>query len=139
MLNSSYVAETSTEKRENLLKNFSEGEIQALVAIRCLDEGVDVPATKRAFILASSTNPRQFIQRRGRVLRKYEGKKLAEIWDFIVIPPPEVIQGVSFNYERKLIEKELKRVIEFTKLARNGAQANSMLLDLKKQYNLLHL
>lgn len=139
MLNSSYVAETSTDKRENLLKNFSEGEIQALVAIRCLDEGVDVPATRRAFILASSTNPRQFIQRRGRVLRKHEGKKLAEIWDFIVIPPPESIQGVSFNYERKLIEKELKRVIEFTKLARNGAQANNMLLDLKKQYNLLHL
>lgn len=139
MLNSSYIAETSTEKRERLLKNFAKGEIQALVAIRCLDEGVDVPATRRAFILASSTNPRQFIQRRGRVLRRYKGKKLAEIWDFIVIPPPEAIQGSSFNYERKLIEKELKRVIEFTKLARNGAQANGLLLDLKKQFNLLHL
>ena len=139
MLNSAYVAETDTAKRKNLLKNFANGDIQALVAIRCLDEGVDVPATRRAFILASSTNPRQFIQRRGRVLRKHEGKKLAEIWDFIVIPPVDAIQGSSFNYERKLIEKELKRVIEFTKLARNGAQADRMLLDLKKQYNLLHI
>lgn len=139
MLNSAYIAETDTEKRKTLLKNFERGEIQALVAIRCLDEGVDVPATKRAFILASSTNPRQFIQRRGRVLRKSEGKEKAEIWDFIVIPPFEAVQGSSFSIERKLIEKELRRVTEFTKLARNGAQANNKLLEIKKQYNLLHL
>jgi len=139
MLNSSYVAETNTNERERLLKNFAEGEIQALVAIRCLDEGVDIPETKRAFILASSTNPRQFIQRRGRVLRKAEGKDKAEIWDFIVLPPFNAVQNSSFSIERKLIEKELKRVIEFTKLAKNGAQADNMLLDIKKQYNLLHL
>lgn len=139
MLNSSYVAETDTDERKKLLKNFAEGEIQALVAIRCLDEGVDVPQTRRAFILASSTNPRQFIQRRGRVLRKAEGKEKAEIWDFIVLPPFDAVQESSFSVERKLIEKELKRVIEFTKLAKNGAQAENMLLDIKKQYNLLHL
>ncbi|MFN8626115.1 MAG: helicase-related protein [Candidatus Binatia bacterium] len=62
-----------------------------LVAIRCLDEGVDVPATKTAFILASSTNPRQFVQRRGRVLRTDMGKRRAEIFGFFVRPPLESI------------------------------------------------
>ena len=139
MLVSTYVAETSTEMRENLLDNFAKGNIQALVAIRCLDEGVDVPITKRAFILASSSNPRQFIQRRGRVLRKSDGKDVAEIWDFIVLPPFEAIEDGNFNIERKLVERELKRVVEFTELANNGPQANEKLMEVKKHYNLTHL
>ena len=75
-----YTAETSAKHRQDLLEQFAHGEIQVLVAIRCLDEGVDVPATRTAFMLASSTNPRQFVQRRGRLLRLYEGKTRAEIF-----------------------------------------------------------
>ena len=82
-----YTAETSAKHRQDLLEQFAHGEIQVLVAIRCLDEGVDVPATRTAFMLASSTNPRQFVQRRGRLLRLYEGKTRAEIFDLFVTFP----------------------------------------------------
>ncbi len=84
---SSYTAETGPERRRQLLRDFSSGLIQVLVAIRCLDEGVDVPETRTAYILASSTNPRQFVQRRGRVLRRAPGKSRAEIYDFFGAPP----------------------------------------------------
>ena len=61
--------------------------MQGLVAIRCLDEGVDIPAIETAVILASSGNPRQFVQRRGRILRPYPGKQRATLFDMIVMPP----------------------------------------------------
>jgi hypothetical protein len=76
----------SKEERQNLLKSFEEGIVEGLVAIKCLDEGVDVPAVKRAFLLSSSGNPKEFIQRRGRVLRKHPSKEFSEIYDFIVVP-----------------------------------------------------
>lgn len=136
---SRYVSETKTEKRKELLDSLETGEIQSLVAIRCLDEGVDIPITKRALILASSSNPRQFIQRRGRVLRKAKGKKHAKIWDFLTIPPLDSITDESFNYERKLVKKELSRVLEFSRLALNGPQAENRLSDLKEKFNLLNM
>jgi DNA phosphorothioation system restriction enzyme len=134
-----YIAETPNDKRKLILNEFSEGKLNALVAIKCLDEGVDIPAIKRAFILASSTNPRQFIQRRGRVLRRYSGKDKAQIWDFLVIPSPDEVDDSTFNLERNLIKSELKRVIEFTKIARNGPQAEEKLIELKKKYGLMHM
>ena len=80
-----FTAEESTEERRNILERFEKKDLQGIAAIRCLDEGVDVPATQRAFILSSSTNPRQFIQRRGRILRNpnKDENKVAEIHDFI--------------------------------------------------------
>jgi len=84
-----FVHEVSLSDREKLLSQFDAGDIQVLVAIKCLDEGVDIPSTRIAFILASSTNPREFVQRRGRILRKSEGKGRAIIYDFLVVPPPE--------------------------------------------------
>jgi superfamily II DNA or RNA helicase len=81
-----FTAEETPTEREELLRDFASGRLQALVAIRCLDEGVDVPRTETAYILASSTNPRQFIQRRGRVLRRAPGKHTATIYDFITVP-----------------------------------------------------
>lgn len=75
--------------RSKLIKSFDQGEmIQALIAIRCLDEGVNIPSIDKAFILASSTNPKEYIQRRGRVLRLYPGKNYAQIYDFITLPIP---------------------------------------------------
>jgi superfamily II DNA or RNA helicase len=136
---SKYVAETDTARRREILSQFSDGELQGLVAIRCLDEGVDVPETRRAFILASTSNPRQFIQRRGRVLRTADNKEKATIWDFIVIPPFEAVDSPTFNEERKIIRKELKRVSEFTDLAQNGPQAQRELAEVKGQYNLFDM
>jgi len=85
-----FTYEEDQAERERLLDEFETGVLQALVAIRCLDEGVDVPATQTAFILASSSNPRQFIQRRGRILRTHANKDHAIIHDFVVAPPTEV-------------------------------------------------
>ena len=136
----SYTAETSIEKRADLTRRFAEGELDGLVAIRCLDEGVDIPATKRAFILASSTNPRQFIQRRGRVLRKAPGKDHAEIHDFVVVPETESgTDPAVFDVERSLFRKELLRIVEFAHIAENGHDVMAQLLPLRKRFNALDI
>jgi superfamily II DNA or RNA helicase len=131
---------TSTETRQekaNLLDFFRIGLIDALVAIRCLDEGIDIPACKTAYILASSKNPKQFIQRRGRILRKSLGKDFAEIHDFVVTIPEEMIE--NSDYERNLIRSELERVAEFARLSLNHAESIRALKDTLKIYNLSHL
>lgn len=80
-----------------------------LVSIRCLDEGVDIPDVSHALILASSQNPRQFIQRRGRVLRRAPFKQLAVLHDAIVVP----ISAESEPEQISLLRSELLRAIEF--------------------------
>lgn len=133
-----YTADVDVDNRDILRERFARGELNALVAIRCLDEGVDIPETRRAYILASSTNPRQFIQRRGRVLRRSPNKAHAEIYDFIVVPPAGDDDRVSAA-ERRLMARELERVVEFAGLALNGPEALAELLDLRSRYNLLHI
>jgi superfamily II DNA or RNA helicase len=88
-----------------------------LVSIRCLDEGVDIPAVSHALILASSQNPRQFIQRRGRVLRKSHGKHLAVIHDAIVVP----VDAEAEPEQTALLKAELVRALEFANYALNSA------------------
>jgi superfamily II DNA or RNA helicase len=88
------------------------------------------------FILASSTNPRQFIQRRGRLLRNSPGKDFARIWDFIV-SPPNLGDDEVFTYDRQMVRRELKRVVEFCQTAVNRDTADNVLLDLRRRYNLL--
>ena len=135
----SYTAETYLEERDDLRKRFASGSLQGLVAIRCLDEGVDIPETRRAFILASSTNPKQFIQRRGRILRRSAGKDIAEIHDFLVVPPPQIGTDEFYATERRLFRRELERVVLFAKLADNGPQALKTLLPLRERYQLLDI
>lgn len=132
-----YTAETSLEERENLQVWFESGELQGLVAIRCLDEGVDIPATQTAIMLASSSNPRQFIQRRGRILRPHPNKKRATLFDTIVLPPD--LGRKNMDVERNLLRKELQRFVEFAKLADNCGEARLKLMDLQKRYGLLDL
>jgi len=136
---SKFTAVESTEKRQKILSLLASGELQALIAIRCLDEGVDVPRTETAYILASTTNPRQFIQRRGRVLRQAEGKKYATIYDFIVLPSLELISDETFNIERGLIERELTRVKEFSEISLNPGDTLEKFREIKKKYNLLDI
>ena len=122
------------KERMELLKRFDLGEIQVLIAINCLDEGVDIPSTRTAYFLASTSNPRQFIQRRGRVLRKYDGKVSAEIYDFIVLPA-----GESYEVYKQFASKELPRFAEFSRAASNKSTAiNSMFQELL-EYDLNHL
>lgn len=133
-----YTADVDVDRREHLRERFADGRLNALVAIRCLDEGVDIPETRRAYILASSTNPRQFIQRRGRVLRPAAGKDVADVYDFIVVPPAGA-DGQVDPAERRLLARELERVMEFAGLAINGAQALAALRDVQRRYDLLHI
>ncbi len=62
-------------ERDIILRNFNNGDFEVLLAMKCLDEGVDVPSTKNAVLMCSSGNPKEYIQRRGRILRPYPGKK----------------------------------------------------------------
>ena len=134
---STYTAQTSLEEREVLRRQFESGELQGLVAIRCLDEGVDIPAIQTAVILASSGNPRQFIQRRGRVLRPHPKKERATIFDMIVLPPD--LDRKTLEVERNLLRKELLRFVEFADLADNAGEARIKLLNLQKRYGLLDI
>jgi DNA phosphorothioation system restriction enzyme len=132
-----YTAETSSACREQLREQFESGALQGLVAIRCLDEGIDIPAIRHAVILASSTNPRQFIQRRGRILRPDRGKDRATLYDMVVLPPE--MDRETLAVERNLLKRELLRLIEFAELADNAAAARTQLLTLQKRYGLLDL
>ncbi|BAY64006.1 helicase domain-containing protein [Calothrix brevissima NIES-22] len=134
---STYTTHTSLEEREVLRRQFESGELQGLVAIRCLDEGVDIPAIQTAVILSSSGNPRQFIQRRGRVLRPHPGKERAIIYDMIVLPPD--LERETMEVERNLLKKELRRFVEFADLADNAGEARMKLLALQKRYGLLDI
>ena len=132
-----YIANTSMSEREELHRRFSSGDLQGLVAIRCLDEGVDIPAIQTAVILASSSNPRQFIQRRGRILRRSPGKERAILYDMVVVPPD--LGREALETERSLMRKELLRFAEFADLADNCGEARSKIKPLQKRFDLLDL
>jgi len=132
-----YTADTPLDEREELRQQFEAGELQGLVAIRCLDEGVDIPNVETAVILASSSNPRQFIQRRGRILRRHATKQRATLFDMIVLPP--ALDRKTLTVERNLLRRELRRVIEFADLADNSGEARAKLLGLQQQYDLLDM
>ena len=109
---------SDSENREDILQKFASGDIEVLTSMKCLDEGVDVPRSETAIFCASTGNPRQFIQRRGRILRTHPEKKVAYIHDLVVAP---LITGNNDNFktERKLIKKELQRVKDFALLSKN--------------------
>ncbi len=134
-----FTAEESKEQRSEILANFKSGDIEGIVAIKCLDEGVDIPQTKTAYIVASSTNPRQFIQRRGRVLRQYQGKGIASIYDFIAIPPLGKLgeDAETFKIEKSMVERELERVNEFAEISENYGDTLSSLREIRKKLKLL--
>lgn len=142
-LNMSVAQFTSNEKqseREEILKAFSEGEqLQVLAAIRCLDEGVNIPSIEKAFILASSTNPKEYIQRRGRVLRLYEGKKAAYIYDFITLPVHyERVNHFSeeeIESMKNLAKREVTRMEDFSSLALNSFEANHLIFEIQLAFN----
>lgn len=110
-------------ERQHLIRCFKEGLYQALVAISCLDEGIDIPSAQKAFLLSSSTNPREYIQRIGRVIRRYPGKERAEIVDFIVEPSWARINDAEvMSHERRMFEKELRRVEDMASVAVNSTE-----------------
>lgn len=122
---------TDVKERKNILTSFEQGDIQVLIAIKCLDEGVDVPSTRVAYFLASTSNPREFIQRRGRVLRIADNKEQAYIYDFIVLPT-----GEDEMIFRSIASKELPRFAEFSSLAQNKYSARKKIREQLSAYDL---
>jgi superfamily II DNA or RNA helicase len=133
---SQFTANEDKPRRESILQSFKAGEIDSLVAMKCLDEGIDVPACSTAFIMASSRQPRQFIQRRGRILRRSPGKTKAVIYDFFVTLP--VSNADDGGIERRLLVAELKRIDEFASLSLNKASAYRILEPFLLKHDLTH-
>lgn len=121
--------------RNEILDKYAKGEIEVLTSMKCLDEGVDVPRSEMAIFCASTGNPRQFIQRRGRILRKHPDKHLAIIHDLVVAP--EINSSMeNYNMERSLLRGELNRVRDFAVLSENADFAYTELEEVLSYYNL---
>ena len=129
---SQFTAEESMKERMKLVNSFNIGMIDAMVAIRCLDEGINIPSIRGALLLSSNDDYREFVQRRGRILRTYtdeytgEKKENANIYDVIVLP--------SFN--RLFAQIELRRFYEYCRLADNKEDCIRQLGDLLDRYSL---
>ena len=138
---SQFTSKESVEEREVLKREFAAGDtLKVLIAIKCLDEGVNIPKIKTAFILASTTNPKEYIQRRGRVLRLAEGKEYAEIFDFITLPyDVEAVTSLTVEQVKRnstLVKNELRRAAEFSRLAVNMVESISLIDEIKDAYGI---
>ena len=136
-----FTAEENIEERAMIKEQFQRGDrLQAIVAIKCLDEGVNIPGIRTAFILASTTNPKEYIQRRGRVLRKADRKPFAEIYDFVTLPRPlDEVSSLTEEQAKRdlsLVRKELARIKEFGRLAMNSMDANNLIWDIEEAYHI---
>ncbi|WP_099157062.1 DEAD/DEAH box helicase family protein [Virgibacillus ndiopensis] len=127
-------SEVQLDERMKILEAFDRGTIQILVAIKCLDEGVDVPSTKEAYFLASTSNPREFVQRRGRILRSHPNKNIARIYDFIVLP-----SLANDQMYKSIASKELPRFSEFSRFAINNYNARQEIGKYLEPYHLEYL
>lgn len=141
---SQFTSKESVEEREVLKREFSAGDtLKVLIAIKCLDEGVNIPKIKTAFILASTTNPKEYIQRRGRVLRLAEGKEYAEIYDFITMPyDTESVTSLTEAQVKRnstLVKNELRRAEEFSRIAVNMVESASLIDEIKDAYGIQEL
>lgn len=132
-----FTAEENLDERQRIKKFFSQGMYQVITAIRCLDEGVNIPGIKTAFVLSSSRNPKEFIQRRGRLLRKSEGKKNAVIYDFVTLPRDlDDVRDSDYDDDRTIIIGEMARIKEFGKLADNNEEADAMINQIMQAYDM---
>lgn len=126
------------QDRDEILAQFQKGDIDLIASMKCLDEGVDIPRAETAIFCSSTGNPRQFIQRRGRILRKHHDKTHALIHDLVVIPDYNDGSegGDTFNLEKGLVRKELERVMYFASLSKNPFLTEDVFRDVCDYYNL---
>ncbi len=135
LLNHKITEDESSDDRDYLLKSFAKGEYQVLVAVKILDEGVDIPEAKIAIINASTTNSREYIQRRGRVLRKALDKKVAEIYDVFVLPPKN-LDEIDDKIEHSILKKEFERIRDFVDTSENPSVSYEVLKETMKKYKI---
>ena len=121
--------------REEILDDFATGKLHVLTSMKCLDEGVDVPRSELAIFCSSTGNPRQFIQRRGRVLRTHPDKKIAELHDLVVVPEVSP-NSSSYRMEQSLLRGELLRVNNFALLSENPSYSETELREVMDHYGL---
>lgn len=138
---SKFTSEEDAAKRERIKADFDEGKhLQAVVAIRCLDEGVNIPSIKTAFILASSTNPKEYVQRRGRVLRLYKGKTHAVIYDFITLPIAldriDEVDSETLESGKSLAKREILRMKDFASIAENPFASDDLISQIQSAYDI---
>ena len=124
---SQFTASENMHDRMELVDAFNKGEIESLVAIRCLDEGINIPSIKSALILSSNDDYREFVQRRGRILRTYNNKKYANIYDVVVLPSSDMQAWAKI---------ELRRFLEYARLALNWEELEKELDGHLMDYNL---
>ncbi len=130
-----FTAEENLKERENIKRYFSQGMYQVITAIKCLDEGVNIPGIKTAFIMSSSRNPKEFVQRRGRLLRKSDNKKKAVIFDFITLPRDfDNIVPNDIDEDKTIIVGEIARMDEFGKLSDNPEVTNELINQIMESY-----
>lgn len=137
-----FTSKENMEERAIIKEMFQTGDrLQAIVAIKCLDEGVNIPGIKKAFILASTTNPKEYVQRRGRVLRKAPNKPFAELYDFVTLPRPlESVSGLTEEQAQRdlsLVKNELARIKEFGRLSMNSMEANDLIWEIQDAYHIM--
>lgn len=124
-----FTASENVDTRMDLIDRFNKGYDDIMVAIRCLDEGINIPSIKSALILSSNDNYREFVQRRGRILRLYKGKELANIYDVIVLPSSE---------NKSFASIELRRFYEYARLALNKDELLKRLDEELSNYGLTY-
>ena len=126
-----YISGVSKANRQKILSDLQTQNLTFIVSMKCLDEGVDIPDARVAYILASSTDPRQWVQRRGRILRlPRDGQpKLATILDFVTLPPSGLKSEIALN----LVIKELERIGQFGKDSVNPAVAKEFETKIKNE------
>lgn len=124
-----------TKEKEEILRDFADGTLDVLTSMKCLDEGVDVPRSELAIFCSSTGNPRQFIQRRGRILRTHKDKLEATIHDLVVMPAIAV-DSECYNMERNLVKAELKRVRNFALLSKNLEYTDQAIRGILDYYKL---
>ena len=126
---------SQSKDRSEIIQSFTKGSTDVLTSMKCLDEGVDIPRSEIAIFCASSGNPRQFIQRRGRVLRIHKDKTKAQIHDLVVIPCQNQDFAID-EFDKKLIKNELLRVFDFSSLALNKIHTYNVLKPILEKYNI---
>jgi len=126
---SQFTSANNRRQRIAIMEAFKDRTIDALVAMKVLDEGIDVPVCKTAYILSSTRNPRQYIQRRGRILRKSKEKTVAKIYDFVILPAYDSIPGDALK------RAEAVRINDFAVLAINKMEIEQIILNYGLIYN----
>lgn len=119
---SKVVNDEGDTERQEIIAQFVRRQLQVLVGIKCLDEGIDIPNARVAILMASSTNPREFVQRVGRVIRQAPDKQPSEIYDFIVVP----YEGGAGT---GLLEKEARRAVHIAVNAINYDEVKASFLE----------